>query len=150
MLEVLFILQFQKYKLKMENKLNCILLIDDDEAVNFIHTKVIAKSNCAHGVAVARNGEEALEFLTTKKDEKYPQPDLIFLDINMPVMNGWEFLEEYEKLTLEQKGKELVVMLTTSLNPDDKKKARKIAHIDKFYSKPLDLEQLNIILEKVL
>lgn len=134
----------------MERNLNCILLIDDDEAVNFIHNRVIQKSGCSKEVAVARNGQEGLEFLTTKVDGKYPQPDLIFLDINMPVMNGWEFLEEYEKLEKDQKGREIIVMLTTSLNPDDKERAKKIAHIDDFHPKPLSEAHLKKILEKVL
>jgi len=133
----------------MPKKLNCILLIDDDEAVNFIHSKLIKKSGCAKVVAIARNGLEALEFLTTKVDGKYPQPDLIFLDINMPVMNGWEFLDEYQELDKEQKGNELIVMLTTSLNPDDKEKAKKLANINEFHPKPLNLEHLNKILENV-
>ncbi|WP_010232099.1 response regulator [Gillisia marina] len=134
----------------MDNNLNCILLIDDDEAVNFIHNRVIQKSGCAKEVAISRNGQEAIDFLTTMVDGKYPQPDLIFLDINMPVMNGWEFLEEYTKLEKEQKGKEIIVMLTTSLNPDDKELARKAGNIDDFHSKPLSVEDLNKILEKVL
>ncbi len=134
----------------MDNNLNCILLIDDDEAVNFIHNRVIQKSGCAQEVAISRNGQEAIDFLTTMVDGKYPQPDLIFLDINMPVMNGWEFLEEYTKLEKEQKGKEIIVMLTTSLNPDDEEMARKAGNIDDFHSKPLSLEDLNKILEKVL
>lgn len=134
----------------MKDKLNCILLIDDDEAVNFIHTRVIEKSECANKVAIARNGQEGIEFLTTMVDGKYPKPDLIFLDINMPIMNGWEFLDEYEKLEKEQKGRELIVMLTTSLNPDDKVKAQKIANIDNFHSKPLSVEHLKAILEKVI
>lgn len=134
----------------MKDKLNCILLIDDDEAVNFIHTRVIEKSECANKVAIARNGQEGIEFLTTMVDGKYPKPDLIFLDINMPIMNGWEFLDEYENLEKEQKGRELIVMLTTSLNPDDKAKAQNIANIDNFHSKPLNVEHLKAILEKVI
>jgi len=134
----------------MNKKLNCILLVDDDDAVNFIHNRVIHKSGCSSNVAVARNGQEAIVFLTTKVDGKYPQPDLIFLDINMPVMNGWEFLEEYEKLEQDQKGREIIVMLTTSLNPDDKEKAKNIPHINDFHAKPLSLDHLNSILEKVL
>lgn len=131
----------------MPKKLNCILLIDDDAAVNFIHNKIIQTSGCAKEIAIARNGLEALEFLKTRDGEKYPQPDLIFLDINMPVMNGWEFLDKYEELDNEQKGKELIVMLTTSLNPEDKEKAKKIGNINNFHTKPLSLEHLNKILE---
>lgn len=134
----------------MENKVNCILLIDDDVAVNFIHERVISKSGCCDKVIIARNGQEGIDFLTTKVDGKYPQPDLIFLDINMPVMNGWEFLEAYSDLEKEQKGREIIVMLTTSLNPDDHDKAKQISHIDAFHPKPLNIDSLNSILEKVL
>lgn len=134
----------------MTKKLNCILLIDDDDAVNFIHNRVIQKSGCTENVAVARNGQEAIEYLTTAENGVFPQPDLIFLDINMPVMNGWEFLDAYEHLEKEQKGKELIVMLTTSLNPDDKEKAKNIAHINDFHPKPLNSENLNKILDSVL
>ncbi|MCF4101662.1 response regulator [Gillisia sp. M10.2A] len=134
----------------MKRKLNCILLVDDDDAANFIHKRIIQMADCAEHVAVALNGEDALEYLTTKENGDYPKPDLIFLDINMPIMNGWEFLEEYEKLEQEQKGGELIVMLTTSINPDDIEKAKRIEHITDFHSKPLDLESLNEILEKIL
>ncbi len=133
----------------MDNTINCILLVDDDDAVNFIHNRVIQKYGCCNHVAIAHNGQEAIDFLTTKIDGKYPQPDLIFLDINMPIMNGWEFLEEYEKLEHEKKGREIIVMLTTSLNPADKEKAENIANIYDFQPKPLSLEDLNKILEKV-
>ena len=78
----------------MKQKLNSILLIDDDIATNFIHTRLIKKTLVVDTIITKLNGEEAMEYLTTKKDGEYPQPELIFLDINMPVMNGWEFIEE--------------------------------------------------------
>ena len=107
----------------MKQKLNCILLIDDDKPTNFINEVVIKQLDCAEKIVVVQNGSEALDYLKSKDDGEHPQPDLIFLDINMPAMNGWEFLEKYTELDKKQHGKVVVIMLTTSLNQDDEKKA---------------------------
>lgn len=127
--------------------INCILLVDDDEATNFIHKRIIQKSGIDVSIQTVENGKEAIDFLTSSgnfEGKEYPKPGLIFLDINMPVMNGWEFLEVYEKLPEEQKAKILVAMLTTSLNPDDKSKADSNQYINGFVNKPLSKE---VILE---
>lgn len=132
----------------MRPKLKTILLVDDDEATNYIHKMVIKQMNCVENIVVRENGIEALEYLTSTIDGKYPQPDLIFLDINMPAMDGWEFLEEYKNLEDDQLAKTVIVMLTTSLNPDDRDKAGVIPVISGFMSKPLTTELLEEVLEK--
>ena len=127
-------------------KLHTILLIDDDKATNFIHKFVLEKENCAENIVSIENGPEALIYLKTKINGNFPHPELIFLDINMPGMNGWEFLEEYEKIDQTQKAKKIVVMLTTSTDPFDRKKAESINHISAFQSKPLTAEKIHQIL----
>jgi len=129
----------------MKKKLNCILLIDDDNDDNFFHQIVIKKMNITERIEVILDGGEAIEFLT--KENKTP-PDLIFLDINMPKMNGWEFLELYKKLSAEHKAKVVVVMLTTSINPDDKKRGEQFSEIIGFNSKPLTEEMIKEILDR--
>jgi CheY-like chemotaxis protein len=130
----------------MKQKLNSILLIDDDKATNFMHTYLIKKTLVVDTVISKLNGEEAIAYLTTKKDGEYPQPDLIFLDINMPVMNGWEFIEEYKKSNFSKKSV-LIIMLTTSLNPIERKRAEKIEIISGFVTKPLTAEYLQDIVK---
>tara|TARA_R110002124_G_scaffold287323_4_gene472821 strand:+ start:4326 stop:4733 length:408 start_codon:yes stop_codon:yes gene_type:complete len=134
----------------MRKKVNCILLIDDDEPTNFLHKIIIEDSNLAEKVVAVQSGYEALEYLEKKEDGKYPQPGIIFLDINMPAMNGWEFLERYKQLDESLKGKILVVMLTTSINPDDKKKAMGKGFVKGFLSKPLTTEMLEKIIDDEL
>lgn len=130
----------------MRNKLKCILLIDDNEADNFIHELIISEANCTEQIVSVQGGAEALEYLKNNSINSLPQPDLAFLDINMPGMNGWEFLEEYAKLNDTEKCKLVLVMLTTSLNPDDESRASKIESIKGYINKPLTRETLNEVL----
>jgi len=129
----------------MKKKLNCIMLIDDDDDDNYFHRLIINEMNITEYVEIALNGEDALSFL---KKENQISPDIIFLDINMPKMNGWEFMAAYKELRADQKAKVVVVMLTTSENPEDKKRAGQFPDIIGFNSKPLTAEMVNGILER--
>ena len=129
----------------MKTKLKCILLIDDDDDDNYFHKMVIDEMNITEHVEVAFNGLEALDFL---KKENNPKPDLVFLDVNMPKMNGWEFLEEHKKLDEEHKANIIVVMLTTSTSQEDKKRAKQYGEVTDFNTKPLTKDMLTVILER--
>ncbi len=132
-------------------KLNCILLVDDNDSDNFIHKRIIEKSGIANHTEIAMNGKEALDFLISQgkaglSERQNKHPDLIFLDINMPVMDGWEFLEEYHQLDDSLKGKVIFIMLTTSLNPADKTRAESMIDSGCFQFKPLTTEMINEIM----
>ena len=129
----------------MKKKLNCVLLVDDDKGTNFINQMIIKKADVAERIQTVLNGREALDFITNKgkyesAGDVFPQPMLTLLDINMPVMDCWEFLEAYHALEEHQKGKIIIVMLTTSLNPDDKTRAEGISEVSDFKNKPLSHE----------
>jgi CheY-like chemotaxis protein len=135
----------------MIKKLNCILLIDDDEPTNFLNRMTLEQAGCAEHIRAIQSGQEALDFLTHKgkyrEKPDCPHPDLIFLDVNMPAMDGWEFLERYRKLQPEQKAPVVMIMLTTSLNPDDEVKARAIPEISGYENKPLRAERVRELLK---
>jgi CheY-like chemotaxis protein len=134
----------------MKPKLNCVLVIDDDEPTNFFTQMILDESGCTNHIRIAQSGQEALDYLVKSQAGDnagvYPGPDLIFLDINMPAMDGWEFLEEYKKLNIADRI--IVVMLTTSLFPEDKLKAEKMPEISGFENKPLTAEKLAFVLHK--
>lgn len=132
----------------MKKKLNSILLVDDDKDCNFFHQRLINKMEYAENVYIVNNGREAIEFLKSTVNGEHPHPDIIFLDINMPVMNGWEFVEEYQKLSENQKAKVMLIMLTTSLNPDDVEQAKKYKDIKGYKNKYLDKETMEEILKE--
>lgn len=127
-------------------KMSKILLVDDCEATNFLHRLVIEEYGCAEHVADVCNGKAAIEYLCEIDRENGVQPELIFLDINMPIMDGWAFLEAYEQLDFDTQNCVVIVMLTTSLNPDDATRAARGRNVKSFFSKPLTEEKLHSIL----
>jgi CheY-like chemotaxis protein len=129
------------------------MLIDDDEPTNFLSNMIIEEAGCTKHIQIEDSGKRAIHYLATSEklaagNKDYPWPDLIFLDINMPAMNGWEFLDRYNEMGKKHNGKIKIVMLTTSLDPDDEIKAKKNAGVTDFRHKPLTEEMLSEILEK--
>jgi CheY-like chemotaxis protein len=132
----------------MNKKLNSIMLIDDDTDDNFFHEREIKKANPATIVMTMNSGMDALEYLKSCKENNMHIPDLIFLDINMPCMNGWEFLQEYSQLVKELQSEVLIIMLTTSGDPDTIVRANKISIVSDYITKPLTKEILENIIKK--
>ena len=114
-------------------KINQIILIDDDEQTNYLHKVVIRRADIAEKVLVFDNAGEALSFLLGGKKDKNGPP-LVLVDINMPAMSGWDFVEQFEQ---SYKHTATVVILTSSINPNDQARAKSIPAVKAYRSKPL-------------
>lgn len=110
-----------------------VLLIDDNSADNFLHRLVLEGTGMVEEVLTFQYAEEALDFLKTNRPTDIA---LILLDINMPRMNGFEFLEAYQEAGLDP-SRSVIVMLTTSLNPNDMERAHSYSIVKAFLNKPL-------------
>ena len=124
-------------------KLKKVLLIDDDDTVNFINRKLIERSDLTEEIVVQSSVLTALEVLRSEVDQGQ-FPELIFVDINMPELDGWEFVEKYSALG-EGTAVTKIVLLTSLINPDDIERADAISAISAFKEKPVSLEMLGDI-----
>ncbi len=132
--------------------LNCILLIDDNINDNYYHIVTIRDAGVAMQIKTARDGAKALEYLGKSKDEPdtSPFPDLIFLDIKMPGMDGFDFLEKFKESPVESDTKPVIIIMTNSLNINDEGivKEKFSNEISAFVNKPLTTKLLTNIVEK--
>ncbi len=130
-------------------KFTSILLVDDDEATNYLHELYIREWGFAENIYKALNGQEALDFLKNNEAFQRDRPSLILLDVNMPIMNGFEFMEAYEKMEDDFKATQVVVMLTSSLHASDQARASELNTLDSFINKPLSREQMEKIVDQI-
>ena len=119
-----------------------ILLIDDNEIDNYINKLIVTKSKKADLITVMNSGIEALEFLTNLVNTEQIFPELIFLDIHMPEMDGFEFLEEYAKFPEKATKKSSINVLTSSYNLEDIKRVGQCPYVKHYFDKPLTAEIL--------
>jgi CheY-like chemotaxis protein len=131
-----------------KSKYKSIMLIDDNEIDNFINEKLIKAYYFAENVYVHTSTKSALEFLknvevTISAMPEELIPSHILLDINMPILDGFHFLDEFEKFAEPLKNRIKIVMLTTSLNPMDIEKSKNYKHVVKFLHKPLTESELS-------
>ncbi|WP_103071318.1 response regulator [Aquimarina sediminis] len=125
------------------NKLKRFLLVDDSKSTNFFNKIIIEKVACVEEIFIAENGKQALTYIQSEM-----VPEIIFLDINMPVMDGWEFIAEYQKLEKQYKESIIVLMLGAELSKEEKEKAEGIIEIKEYQKKMLTKEVVCNIVTK--
>ncbi len=131
-------------------KLASVLVIDDDEISNFIYTRVISASGIVENIKSCMSGQEALDYLKDICQNNPEQfPAMIFLDINMPVMNGWDFLEQYNQIIPKEFQKNSVLcILSSSVYKDDIDKANTYTQVKEYVPKPLTTDSLKALFNK--
>ena len=125
-----------------------ILLVDDDEINNFISIKLIKKALLTSEIMACLNGKFAIDqLMDIQKHDIDKLPDYIFLDINMPIMNGWEFLDEYKRLNIDPMGKIKIFIISSSVFSNDINRAKSYPVVKSFISKPLSVEKIKELFE---
>ena len=137
----------------MMRKLSGILLIDDDETTNFLNQRLLDRMKLTDHVHTFVNGKQAFDYLYNVSNNNYDpksvdyfKPELIFLDINMPVMDGFELLDLYERLSPKFREGILMVVLTTSTHTQDTEAVKR--YDAEYITKPLNAEKLDKLLQK--
>lgn len=133
--------------------LNLILLVDDDETTNIVNYRTLQRANVAREIKIFTDSEQALAYL--HRAACHPEragtevcPDLIFLDIKMPLMDGFEFLEAYRQLIPNQTGTVKIMMLTSSASFYDLKRLEAYGEVKRHFSKPLTDQDVREIIKE--
>ncbi|RKR14045.1 response regulator receiver domain-containing protein [Maribacter vaceletii] len=132
----------------MKNKLN-VCIVDDDEIYQYTMSLNLKSLDSVGEIKVFNDGLEATNFMLDKLHNQEELPDIIFLDINMPVMDGFQFMEEYEKIKSKLTKNIIIYMISSSVDPVDIEKATQIEDISDYLTKPIRQQQLMDILEKL-
>ena len=123
-----------------------ICLIDDDRIYQFAARKIIEATGLANNVMTFSNGREALQHLQTNADSSTDLPDVIFLDINMPVMNGWQFLDAFKSIGPKLSKPVTIYMVSSSVDEYDINKSRDYNEVTDYIIKPVHREKFKEVL----
>ena len=124
-------------------------IVDDDDIFVFLTTKIIEQTNLVDLIKGFGNGLDAINFLKENKNNVDALPDIILLDLNMPIMNGWQFLEEYNKLNPTIGKKITIYICSSSISPDDITRAKTISEVSDYIIKPITKDKLIDLIKKL-
>lgn len=126
-----------------------ITLIEDDEVIVYLTKKIIKETNQIELLNVLGNGKQAIDYFIKNIENSELLPDIIFLDISMPIIDGWQFLEEFT-IIRDKIVKPISIYITTSsISQNDINKAKNVGFISDFIIKPISLENFKAIIEKL-
>lgn len=129
-----------------ETNQKLVCLIDDDRIYQFTAKRIIELVNPSQKVIVFSNGKEAIDYFTDCIHSGEEIPEIVFLDINMPVMNGWEFLEAYTQVESNIKNSTTIYVVSSSIDDADIQRSKNFKEVKDFIVKPLDKHLINNIL----
>lgn len=123
-----------------------IAVVDDDSVYQFTASRTLQATHLAHQILQFQNGNEALNFLRNGLDASQPIPDIIFLDINMPITDGWAFLEEFHELKARLQKDIKIYMVSSSIDPRDRNRARAFPEVTDYIEKPISMNKFSELL----
>ena len=130
-------------------QLKNLILVDDDEIIVYLTKRLVAKTNLVELTEVFGNGRDVMNYLHENYNNPELLPEVIFLDLFMPVMDGWEFLEEYALLKPKLTKNITIYIITSSVSPADIIKAKSLKEVSDYIVKPITKEQFVAILENI-
>ncbi len=133
----------------MSSSIN-VCIVDDDDIYQFTMIKTLKSLKLTNSIMVFSDGEEALDFMLDNLHNDKELPDVIFLDIDMPIMDGFEFMEEYVKIKPKLGKKITIYMVSSSVDPVDIDRAKKISEITDYIVKPITQDQLTYIIGELV
>lgn len=122
-----------------------VMLVDDNEIDNIINEKIIEANAFAEQILVFQTGQDALEYLREHQGDVESLPEIVFLDINMPIMDGFQFLTDFEEFADGVRDKCKIIMLSSSISPKDIDRAASSRYVKKYLNKPLNARYLEAI-----
>ncbi len=131
-------------------KINTLYLVDDDDIFQFLTRRIIEETRLVGEIKVFSNGLRALEFLKSVQDTPEALPEIILLDLSMPVMDGWDFLEEYIMLRPFLGKKINIYVVSSSITPSDIQRAQSISEVTDYIIKPVTVEKFAEIVRSLV
>ena len=130
-------------------KLDSLCIIDDDPITVFGMKLIMKEIDFCDNISVYGNGEEAISGLVGLTKEGKKLPSVIFLDLNMPIMDGWEFLDDFIKIPINDRDNVTIYILSSSVDPRDLDRVNNYSMVNKYIIKPLNYQVLKTVLTEV-
>ena len=131
------------------NRYRNLTLVDDDELFVYLTKRSIKQIDEVAQVKIFKNGLEAIKFIQSNKDQIDQLPELILLDLSMPIMDGWQFLDAFSNLNLNLPYKIIIYIVSSSISPHDIERAKKINEVSDYIVKPIGKDKLMEILSVI-
>ncbi|WP_072879007.1 response regulator [Flagellimonas taeanensis] len=130
--------------------IDTLYLIDDDDTYQFIVEKTLNSLNLVNSIKIFSNGKAAIDFLEATIHDIDQIPDVILLDLTMPIMDGWQFLEQYLRFRPRIGKKVVIYVISSSIDPRDMQRAKSISEVTDYIVKPLTKTKLISMLHESL
>ena len=130
--------------------INNMTLIDDDEVFVFLTKKAIERTHLVELIRVFSNGLDAIDFLRENSNNVDALPEIILLDLSMPIMDGWQFLDQFSKLAPKIEKKIIIYLCSSSISPNDIQLAKKNSLVTDYVIKPITKEKLIELIKNMI